>query len=114
MDGELGNAERASTAQAAQAVKLIVSRDALADIERLHAFLAKTNPALAQRAVALISEAARSLEDFPDRGRPSDIPGARELIVPFGRSAYVLRYAHFPQAREIVIVRVWRSREERR
>ena len=37
----------------------------------------------------------------------------RELIVPFGRSAYVLRYAYSQGRDEVVIVRAWHSREER-
>jgi len=33
--------------------------------------------------------------------------------VPFGRSAYLLRYDYFAEADEIVILRVWHAREER-
>jgi len=78
-------------------VKLIVSRAAAADIERLRAFLKDKNPVTAQRVAAVLTDAIQSLDTFPDRGRPSGTPGARELIVPFGRSAYVLRYAHDAQ-----------------
>jgi hypothetical protein len=35
------------------------------------------------------------------------------LIVPFGNSAYVLRYAHLPDADEIIVLRVWHGREWR-
>ena len=92
-------------------MKLVVSRAALADLERLHAFLADKNPAAAQRALLAIDNAMQSLDVFPDRGRPLDIPGLREIVVPFGRSAYVLRYAHLGE--EIVVLRVWHSREQR-
>jgi plasmid stabilization system protein ParE len=94
-------------------VKLIVSRAAAADIERLHAFLKNKDPTIAQRAVAVLDQAMRSLDVFPDRGRPSAIMGARELIVPFGRSAYMLRYTHLAEAEEIVILRIWHGREAR-
>ena len=50
---------------------------------------------------------------FPGRGRASGIVGLRELVVPFGRSAYVVRFAHDPQRQEIVIVRIWHGREAR-
>jgi len=33
--------------------------------------------------------------------------------VPFGRSAYVIRYAHLVQQEEVVIVRIWHGREQR-
>lgn len=50
---------------------------------------------------------------FPDRGRPAGFAGARELIVPFGRSAYIVRYAHLNRMGEVIILRVWHGREDR-
>jgi len=94
-------------------VKLVVSKEAAADLKRLRAFLVDKNPSAAQRAVAAIANAVRSLEAFPARGRPSGTSDTRELIVPFGQSAYVVRYAHLPGSDEIVIVRIWHGREER-
>jgi plasmid stabilization system protein ParE len=94
-------------------VKIVVSREAVADLERLSTFLADKSPASAKRAVAVITEAVQSLDLSPDRGRTTGVAEARELIVPFGRSAYVIRYAHLPQTQEIVIVRIWHGREDR-
>ena len=67
----------------------------------------------ARRAVGALDKAIRSLEVFPERGRPSHSPGIRELIVPFGRSGYLLRYVHLAETDEAVILRVWHAREER-
>jgi plasmid stabilization system protein ParE len=50
---------------------------------------------------------------MPERGRLSGLPNIRELIVPFGRSAYVLRYTHSIENHEIVVLRVWHGREAR-
>jgi toxin ParE1/3/4 len=94
-------------------VKLVVSRAAAADLARLRAFLADKNSAAAQHAISGIVRAIDLLAAFPDRGRDSGLTGLRELVVPFGRSAYVVRYAHDPQRQEIVIVRVWHGREAR-
>jgi plasmid stabilization system protein ParE len=94
-------------------VKLVVSREAAADFDRLHAFLADKDQSAARRAVGALDKAIHSLELFPERGRPSGTPGIRELIVPFGRSAYLLRYVHLAAADEVVILRVWHAREER-
>ena len=94
-------------------MKLIVTRAALADLERLRTFLADKNPAAAQRAVAALEQAMESLDIFPDRGRPSSLAGARELIVPFGRSAYIVRYARLERVDEVVILRIWHGREDR-
>jgi len=94
-------------------VKLIISRAAAADIERLRQFLARADPAAGQRAIAVLTKAIQSLDALPDRGRPSPLAGTRELIVPFGSSAYVLRYAHDAQREEVVILRIWHGRETR-
>ena len=94
-------------------MKLIVSSAAAADLHRLRAFLADKDPRAAQRAISGIVRAIDSLDLFPDRGRPTEIAGMRELMVPFGRSAYVVRFAHDPQRGEIVIARIWHSREAR-
>jgi plasmid stabilization system protein ParE len=92
-------------------VKLIVSQAAQADLLRLHAFLTHKNPDAAQRAVSAIVRAIDSLDLFPDRGKPSAVASARELIVPFGQSAYVVRYVHDAEREELVVLRVWHSRE---
>jgi plasmid stabilization system protein ParE len=94
-------------------VKLIVSREAAADLERLHEFLREQNPDAAQRAVSVLADAVDSLATMPDRGRPSGIPAVRELIVPFGRSAYVIRYGHFVDEDSVVVLRIWHGREQR-
>ena len=94
-------------------MKLVVSRAATADLARLREFLTSRNPTAAQRAVASIAQAIDSLATYPDRGRPSEIERLRELIVPFGRSAYIVRFVHDPQRQEIVIVRIWHGREAR-
>jgi plasmid stabilization system protein ParE len=94
-------------------VKLIVSPAAAADIERLHAFLADKNPNAARRAVAVLVRAIQSLDALAERGRPAGTAGLRELAVPFGRSAYIVRYAHDAAREEVVIVRIWHGREDR-
>lgn len=63
-------------------MKLVVTGSALADIERLHAFLKNKNRAAAQRVVSVLDGAMQSLRTAPERGRRSDVRGARELIVP--------------------------------
>ena len=71
--------------------KVVLSARAERDVERLWAFLASKNPRAADRFLDEIERAYRSLSDFPDRGRPAR-PDFRELVVPFGRGAYILRY----------------------
>ena len=85
----------------------------MADLERLGAFLKDKNPATARRAVVLLGQAIQSLDFAPDRGRLAGTPELRELIVPFGISAYILRYAHDVAREEIIILRIWHGREAR-
>jgi plasmid stabilization system protein ParE len=59
-----------------------------------------------------IDEGLQMLLDMPLIGPPvAGQPGMRQLIVPFGRSAYVLRYR--VEADTLVVVRVWHAREDR-
>jgi plasmid stabilization system protein ParE len=94
-------------------VRLIVSKEAAADLVRLREFLVDRNPGAAQRAAAAISNAIRSLGMYPERGRQAGVTNARELVVPFGRSAYVIRYALLTETDEVVVLRVWHGREQR-
>jgi plasmid stabilization system protein ParE len=94
-------------------VKLVVSKEALGDIERLRTFLDEKEEAAEQHAVAVLRRAVGSLEIFPGRGRPSGIPGVRELVVPFGHSAYLVRYFHNRERETVVVIRVWHEREAR-
>jgi len=94
-------------------MKLIVSPAAIADLARLHAFLADKSEIAADRAVAALTAAIESLDTFPERGRPAGSPNKRELIVPFGQSNYVLRYAYRAQTEEVIVLRIWHGREER-
>jgi plasmid stabilization system protein ParE len=94
-------------------LKLIISPRAAADIERLHTFLANTNPEVAGRFAQSLGSAIESLEELPNRGRPTAVVGLRELIVPFGHAAYVLRYAYNATRDELVVIRIWHGREAR-
>jgi plasmid stabilization system protein ParE len=94
-------------------VNLTVSGPALADLKRLQAFLADKDIGAARRAVAAIIRAIDSLALFPDRGHPAGLAGLRDLLVPFGRSIYIIRFAHDHDAGEIVVMRIWHGREAR-
>jgi len=82
------------------------------DILRLYDFLVDVNPRAAARALQAIMRGADMLMKNPEMGRPmSDGTQRRELFVPFGASAYVLRYRI--KSETIVVIRVWHGREER-
>ena len=87
--------------------------EAVSDIERIHSFLKEKNPEAASRAAQTILNGAILLKSAPRIGRPMpDETGRRELFVPFGAGAYVLRYMQ-EDKNTVVVIRVWHSREDR-
>lgn len=87
--------------------------EALYDIERLHSHLNNKDPEAAARAAKTILEAANILQSMSRVGRPMpDETGRRELLVPFGAGAYILRYIQ-ENKNTVVVIRVWHSREIR-
>jgi plasmid stabilization system protein ParE len=85
---------------------------AFQDIERLYEFLLEKDPNAAANAMELILEGSEQLLEMPELGRPmDDETGRRELYLPFGSAAYVLRYKLDGDV--VVIIRVWHSREQR-
>jgi plasmid stabilization system protein ParE len=92
---------------------IIYSRDARHDIARLRSFLDQVNPGAAQRATARIFKAIDKLQDFPNRGRRMKDTGIRQIMIRFGASGYVVRYATLPETKDILVVRIWHAREAR-
>lgn len=94
---------------------LIWLRGALLDLERLGGFIAQRNTRSAATANRRIRMAADQLRAFPEIGRRlARGDERRELIVPFGSAAYVLRYRLDVASDTVIIIRVWHSRELRR
>ena len=86
--------------------------EALADIQRLRLFLEDKNPTAATRAGRVLQAGSKRLAGFPEMGQPmNDGTDRRELFLPFGAGCYVLRYIKDRQ--EVVIIRVWHSKEQR-
>lgn len=88
------------------------STPASRDLLRLYNFLLPKSRSAAARAMRTITQAIRALGRFPDHGRPAP-DGARELIVPFGQAGYIVRYRYAAFDREITILRIWHSLEDR-
>jgi plasmid stabilization system protein ParE len=84
------------------------------DLDRLRRFLMPHGDSLSERAVEALFAATYSLADQSERGRPAARPGYRELIVPFGAGAYVIRYRVDHRRNAVVITRLWHGREQRR
>ena len=81
-------------------MQVIWSPTALRQIEQIHDYIARDNPAAAIKMAELLYEAGSSLDTLPHRGRP--VPGTRmrELIV----RHYIVRYQ--VDGNQVLIVRV--------
>lgn len=87
-------------------------QEAKADLKRLHEFIEPHSPNAASQAVLTLIEAAKSLQEFPEKGRPWQFDlNFRELPVRFGSRGYVIRYRLYEDM--VIIVRVWHSLEDR-
>ena len=87
--------------------------EALADFERLHEFVHGHSPDAAARVAQTLLDGAQLLRTSPALGRlmPDDSE-RRELFLPFGAGAYVLRY-RLQTPEIVVVIRIWHSRENR-
>ena len=93
-------------------MRLIWLPEAREDIQRLYDFLIDEHPDAAERAIRAIQLGAARLLEFPRLGqRMDEETERRELFVPFGIGAYVLRYRIHDDT--IIVIRVWHSRETR-
>ncbi|WP_117196522.1 type II toxin-antitoxin system RelE/ParE family toxin [Rhizobium terrae] len=96
-------------------MKFVFLPEAENDIERLFDFLMNQGNALAaQKAMLAIDEGIQMLLETPYIGiRMEGRTDYRQLFVPFGKSAYVLRYRIHEEADTLVVVRIWHGRENR-
>lgn len=90
--------------------RIAVSKRARADLVRLRKFIAAESERSAAFAIDRLLKGVRLLRDMPELGVQVR-PPFRHLILPHGKSGYVVRYR--VTAEEIVITRIWHGRENR-
>jgi plasmid stabilization system protein ParE len=61
----------------------------------------------------LIWTAIDRLQEFPDLGMRTEDANIRQIVVRFGTSGYIVRYAALPEDENILITRIWHGREAR-
>jgi len=88
------------------------SVQAIADLQRLHDFLATQDKDVAKRAVTVIRDALKKIAVMPERFRP--VQGRtymREAVIDFGSSGYIARFRHLANG-DIVIARIKHQKED--
>jgi plasmid stabilization system protein ParE len=81
---------------------------ALSDVARIARHIAFENPIAAGRVARELLLAGDSLEIFPRRGRPGDVPGTRELLA---CPPYILIYRL--SGADVTVLRVWHGAQSR-
>ena len=79
-------------------MKLVWTKQAIADLDRAYSYIAETDPDRSQDMIGRIEKAVQSLQQFPKMGRPGRVPQTRELVI--SRTPFILPY------------RVWQNRIE--
>ena len=88
------------------------SAQPIADLKRLHDFLATQDADVARRAVFVIRDALEKVALMPERFRA--VEGKmyhREAIIDFGNSGYIARFRHLPNG-DITVARIKHQKEE--
>ena len=74
-----------------EALKVFWSRDALADLNKAHEFIAEENPSAARGIIERMETLLESLSVHPKLGRVGRVKGTRELVVT--GTPFILPYA---------------------
>jgi plasmid stabilization system protein ParE len=90
--------------------RVVYSRNAVENLERAFAFLAKNDPKAAAGAAEMIRSAIEMLAQHPLVGRRVG-RRLRELVISFGRTGYVALYRFVPGRDEVRILALRHQRE---
>ena len=95
-------------------MKLVYSPEAVADLRRLHDFVAAQNPLAARRLSKSLRDGIKRLKQFAQMGRrvrqSADV-WAPEEIRDWVTGTYIARYLLLDET--VVILRVWHQKENR-
>jgi plasmid stabilization system protein ParE len=89
---------------------VVVTPNALSDLERLRSFLVESDPAAADQTIELILAGTSVVADHPLIGRPVE-SAYRELVISRGRSGYIALY-RYNETRDAVLVLAIRHQRE--
>ena len=92
-------------------MKIAVSRRAMADVDRLEAWLWERGFSFADGLGPALLGRARSLHTFPERGASGQDGRYRELFTTFHSNTYVIRYQ--VEGDTVIIGRIFHGLEDR-
>jgi len=89
---------------------VVVTSNAVSDLERLRSVLVDSDPAAANQTIELILAGISVIADHPLIGRPVE-SNYRELVISRGRSGYIALY-RYHETRDVVLVLAIRHQRE--
>lgn len=93
-------------------MKLVYTDEAVEDLKRLRAFIAKHNPLSAQKIAKELVEKITLLPEFPKLGAPVALAPVPETIRDMVFGKYVVRYS--VHSGVVIILRIWHGLEGER
>jgi len=93
---------------------IVLTSEAISDIQRLYDFLRLENPQAAARAVTAIWSKLQLVELMPGIGYRTRSARIRQVLVQFGKGGYVARYTIRESDGALIVLRIWHSREARK
>ncbi|MBA3392226.1 MAG: type II toxin-antitoxin system RelE/ParE family toxin [Deltaproteobacteria bacterium] len=90
--------------------KIVFTKEAFADFERVFDFYAPDDPALARAQVVAIRDAIKILGHHPLIGRLVK-QGLRELVISIGKTGFLALYRYIPRRGQVSILRIRHQRE---
>ena len=92
--------------------KLVYTDEAISDLKRLRDFIKQNNPSAAQRIASTLINRMKTLQDFPQLGKPienSPVSGSiRDMVF----DQYIVRYSVHTST--VIILRIWHELENTR
>jgi len=89
---------------------VVVTSNAVSDLERLRSVLVDSDPAAANQTIELILAGISVIADHPLIGRPVE-SNYRELVISRGRSGHIALY-RYHETRDVVLVLAIRHQRE--
>ena len=95
-----------------RAVRVRYTPRAIRDLDAIHSYIAKDNPAAATGVVARIRAAADTLELFPFLGHAGLVPNTLELVV-VGLPYVIVYRVKDNEPEEVLILSIYHGRQQR-
>jgi toxin ParE1/3/4 len=92
-------------------MKIIVRESAYRDLDEIHAWIAKDNPAAADRVIDQIIESTELLGHFPYIGHKGRAVGTQEWVV--AGLPYIVVYTVDREADELIVIGVFQGARNR-